>query len=153
MIGNENSVFISANGSYGVVYIANNGNITCATCRFGCVHVQTLTKLISTVNLELPHALQQFYSLLTNKIVPGKQYPDLTCVSKCKIPFDLPINLSAVLRMSTAERYRMYNNVAQLVPQSLSIACTKCSQISWNDPYLEHNAIIVSTNEVLNAQG
>lgn len=87
-------------------------------------------------------------SLLTHKMV---QYPDLTCVSKCKIPFDLPINLSAVLRMSTAERYRMCNNVAQLVPQSLSIACTKCSQISWNDPYLEHNA--VSTNEFLNAQG
>ena len=130
MIGRDNSACINADGSYGVVCIVSNRRIACATCRFGksdCVHVQHLSKLITTVNLELPRALQQFCSLLSNEMVPIKQYPHLSCISKCRIP-------SAVLRMSVAERYSICNGVAQLVPQSLSIACLKCSQIAWSDP-------------------
>ena len=156
MVGGDNSACINADGSYGVVCIVGNRRIACATCRFGkseCVHVQHLSKLITAVNLELPQALQQFRSLLSNKMVPTKQYPHLSCISKCQIPFNLPNHLSAVLRMSVAERYSMCNGVAQLLPQSLSAVCIKCSQVSWSDPCLERNAIIVTSNQLLNAQG
>lgn len=156
MIGGDNSVCINADGSYGVVCIVGNRRIACATCHFGksdCVHVQHLSKLITTVNMELPQTLQQFCSLLSHKMVPMKQYPHLSCISKCPIPFHLPTHLSAVLQMSVAERYNMCHGVAQLVPQSLSVACIKCSQVSWSDPYFERNAIIVTSNQLISAQG
>ena len=158
-IGSENSLCINANGCYGVLYIATNQKITCATCRFGrsnCMHVQHLSKAITTLSLDLPDALKQFSTQLLHTIKikpPMKQYPDLSCVSQKVIPFDLPTQLSAVFHMSLQERYSISNSVAQLVPQSLSTACMKCNEINWSDPYLEQSAVIITNIQLLKAQG
>jgi len=88
MIGSDSSLCINAEGCYGVVYIATNQKITCATCRFGrtnCIHVQHLSEMISTAMVDLPDVLQEFSTLLSHSIKiepPVKQYPDLSCVSK-----------------------------------------------------------------------
>ena len=110
----------------------------------------------STAMVDLPDVLQEFSTLVSHSIKiepPVKQYPDLSCVSKKVIPFDLPSQLSAVLHMSAEERYSISDGVAQLVPQNLSVACTKCKQISWSDPYLERNAVIITNIQLLQAQG
>ena len=157
LIGSEKSVCVNVDESYGVVYIAANQAITCVTCRFGktnCMHVQHLYELINTVESDVPEALQHFAHLLSQTLVPPmKHYPVLSCVSKEKVPFDVPSHLSAVLRMPTEERFSVLNNVAQLVPQNTSIACSKCSQVSWSEPYHDRIATIVTTNQLLQAQG
>ena len=84
---------------------------------------------------------------------PKKCYPDLTCLSKQKIPFVLPPELSAVLSMPPVERFRTgSNNVAQLVPDA-SVPCSECFKMSWSEPYLSCTSLIVTERRLLQAHG
>ena len=135
-IGMDSATCVNVDGSYGVVYIAANQIITCATCRYGkstCKHVQHLTSHVTDFEKDVPLTLQPFAQQLSQKSVPLTKYiPSLSCISKEKIPFDLPCHLSEVLRMPIKERFCLSdNNIAQLVPPNTN-TCSKCSQSLWS---------------------
>lgn len=112
LIGSDR-LCVNCNDCYGVVYIAPNLRITCATCRYGktnCPHVQHLTDVCTRSELDVPEELQQYARLLSQSLTPSmtKQYSDNRCLSKSKIPFDLPTDLSAVLHLPFSERFNNY---------------------------------------------
>ena len=90
-----------------MVYIAHNLAVTCATCRFSktnCKHIHHLKDIFANPDFELPDMLQQYAKLLLNVLPPTimKQHQNHSCISNSPIPFDLPINLSAVIRLPHA---------------------------------------------------
>ena len=99
-------------------------------------------------------ALQAFsQALLQHLVLPVMcSSQGVTCASKKKVPFHLPSHLSAVLRMSLAERFSVSDTIAQLVPAA-SFSCSKCCQASWSDPYFKCSALIITNNQALPAHG
>lgn len=157
MIGSKNSLCINSDGCYGVLYIAHNRKISCATCRFGktnCVHIQYLSDFCAKAESELPEVLQEYTQLLSQTVAPSlKQYPDYSCLSRAKIPFELSSEMSTILQMPIRERFNIFTNVAELVPCSTSVLCNQCHQTSWGDPYLYCDATVVTINQLLPAKG
>ena len=153
VIGSDNSLCINSDGSYGVLYIAHDQKITCATCRFGktnCVHVQYLSEFCIKTESELPGALQVYVQLLSHTPATSlERYSDYACLSRAKIPFELPNEMSITLRMPIRERFNMVNDVAELVPCNVSVICNQCHQSSWGDPYVRGDAKIVTNNQLL----
>lgn len=86
---------VNAYGSYGVVHISTNQQITCATCRYAkanCEHVQYLLEFVKTTESDIPDGLKLFTQAISfNRVPRVKKYgPNLTCLSNMKIPFILP---------------------------------------------------------------
>ena len=135
------------------MYIAHDQKITCATCRFGktnCVHVQYLSEFCIKTESELPGALQVYVQLLSHTPATSlERYSDYACLSRAKIPFELPNEMSITLRMPIRERFNMVNDVAELVPCNVSVICNQCHQSSWGDPYVRGDAKIVTNNQLL----
>ena len=139
------------------MHISTNYQIACLTCRYGktnCDHVQHLLGFVRSES-DLPDDLKLFSQAVSQTSVPRpkKCYPDLTCLSKQKIPFVLPPELSAVLSMPPVERFLTgSNNVAKLVPDA-SVPCSECFKMSWSEPYLSCTSLIVTERQLLQAHG
>ena len=141
-----------------MVYIAHNLAVTCATCRFSktnCKHIHHLKDIFANPDFELPDMLQQYAKLILNVLPPTimKQHQNHSCISNSPIPFDLPINLSAVIRLPHEVRFSMCNGVAELVPPCGSEVCSICCRTSWSEPFFKQEATIITTNLLLPARG
>lgn len=154
IVGSE--VCVNCDGSYGVIYIAHNLAVTCATCRFSktnCKHIQHFKDICANPDFELPDTLQQYLKLLLNALPPSMtQYQHQACISNSPIPFDLPINLSAVIQLPYEIRFTMSNGVAKLVPPYGSV-CSICGQAFMTEPFFKQEATIVTNNLLLPARG
>ena len=139
-------------------FIAPNLVVKCATCRFSktnCKHIHHLKEVCANPDLELSDLLQQYGKLLLN-VLPSpvmKQTTYHSCLSYLPIPFDLPVNLAAVLRLPDNERFKISNEVAELLPTSSSEVCSICGHASWSEPFLKQDGMIVTRNQLIPAKG
>ena len=160
-VGNYGALCLKVEDTFGVVYISSlNNSITCATCKFSkytCKHVVGLHQLLNTEDeMDSPKALLPFINAYNqDKSCRHVQLgpPSLSCISKKKIPFDLPSNLCSVLLMSSCSRFNIVDGTALLVPEYTAI-CNKCNMTNWNtDPILSTTAKIVTVNSFIPANG
>lgn len=107
---------------------------------------------------ELPDILQKYSLLLkksSSKAKPQK-YPEYSCYSEQKIPFEFSDDMSAVIRMpfqkrvSCGETY--VDSFAKLVPCRTKL-CHECNKRQWGDPSFSHDAMIITHNQIVPAKG
>ena len=157
---------VYSDGVYGVLFIANSEKITCATCRYGktsCVHVKHLASFCRNFETELPDVLLQYNNLLQLQLtaphlILKKHYPDYSCFSKKKIPFQLSNEMSKVLQMPVNKRFNIITSddddameYAMLLPNTVS--CGQCNNMSWGEPIFSNKATIVTSNQLIAAKG
>ena len=105
-------ICVNCDASYGVVFIAQNGDVTCATCQFSktnCKHIHCLKEVCSNPDLELSDIMLQYKELLMNTLPHSvmKQSTYQPCLSYLPIPFDIPINLATILKLPENERFNI----------------------------------------------
>lgn len=155
---------MDANGSYAVIYISAKQIITCSSChknQTSCKHVNYLLSVIESccnTQEDLPSALELFADLTQSKDLESTTSDVRTFqpshTSHKSIPFCLPESLTKITCLPYLERFNLVAEVAHLVPTDTDTRCPKCVQAMWSsDVYFDHNATIVTNNQLFKAKG
>ena len=154
--------------SYGVIYIAENKILKCATCRFGsstCEHVAYLKSMLENIeSLPSLHNLLSYFvsnlkfSVSINEksvVAPSLYKLSPSCLSLKPLPFSNDAHQHEILGLPYQERFNICDGTSLLKPDLLSLPCVKCGNLNWSkeDLLKFEDAVIITLTQMIPTKG